>query len=167
MASLFFCRTLFQIEKFEQTDGANPRPFGTSVMLPADSAARAGSTPEASGDSSSGTFGKQMSLLFRRLSLHRTIQLSLGLLLIHNIWLGSTIFRNDYYNHWPDQANAIDIAFLIIWILLFLVGIGPWLFLDRPVGAKIVYIIGAIVGAGVLSLCISSIFTNAYMATIY
>jgi len=41
----------------EQTDGANPRPFGTSVMLPADPAARAGSTPEASGDSSSGTLG--------------------------------------------------------------------------------------------------------------
>ena len=30
-------------------------------MLPADPAARAGSTPEASGDSSSGTFGKDMS----------------------------------------------------------------------------------------------------------
>ena len=42
-------------EEIEQTDGANPRPFGTSVMLPADPAARAGSTPEASGDSSSGT----------------------------------------------------------------------------------------------------------------
>jgi ribosomal-protein-serine acetyltransferase len=46
----------------ERADGANPRPFGTSVMLPADPAARAGSTPEASGDSSSGTFANYMKI---------------------------------------------------------------------------------------------------------
>jgi len=38
-------------QKVEQTRPANPRPFGTSDMLPADSASRAGNTPEASGDS--------------------------------------------------------------------------------------------------------------------
>lgn len=37
--------------KIELTDPANRHPFGTSVMLPADSASRAGSTPEAGGDS--------------------------------------------------------------------------------------------------------------------
>ncbi len=35
----------------EQTRAANPRPCGTSGMSPADSASRAGDTPEASGDS--------------------------------------------------------------------------------------------------------------------
>jgi hypothetical protein len=43
-----------------KTDGANPRPFGTSVMPPADPASRAGAMPEASADSSSGKLGKQM-----------------------------------------------------------------------------------------------------------
>lgn len=42
----------------EQTDGANPRPCGTSGMSPADSASRAGVMPEASGDSSSGTLAE-------------------------------------------------------------------------------------------------------------
>jgi len=37
--------------KSEQASPANRHPFGTSVMLPADPASRAGSTPEASGDS--------------------------------------------------------------------------------------------------------------------
>ena len=35
----------------EHARAANPRPFGTSVMSPADPASRAGATPEASGDS--------------------------------------------------------------------------------------------------------------------
>jgi hypothetical protein len=43
-----------------EADGANPRPCGTSVMSPADSASRAGDMPEASGDSSSGTFAEYM-----------------------------------------------------------------------------------------------------------
>ncbi len=37
--------------KSEQASPANHRPFGTSGMSPADSASRAGDTPEASGDS--------------------------------------------------------------------------------------------------------------------
>jgi len=38
-------------EESEQTGPANPRPSGTSGMAPADSASRAGDTPEASRDS--------------------------------------------------------------------------------------------------------------------
>ena len=49
-----------QNTKAEPTDGANPRPFGTSGMSPAHSAARAGAMPEASGDSSSGTLGQKL-----------------------------------------------------------------------------------------------------------
>jgi hypothetical protein len=44
--------------KCEQTDGPNPYAFGTSVMPPA-SASRAGATPEASRDRSSGTFARK------------------------------------------------------------------------------------------------------------
>jgi len=44
-------------------DGANPRPFGTSGMSPADPASRAGGMPEASGDSSSGTLADKMRLI--------------------------------------------------------------------------------------------------------
>ena len=49
----------------QRFDGANPRPFGTSGMSPADSASRAGDTPEASGDSSSGTLAQQILSLVR------------------------------------------------------------------------------------------------------
>jgi hypothetical protein len=38
-------------KEFEQTGAANSRPFGTSVMSPANSASRAGAMPEASGNS--------------------------------------------------------------------------------------------------------------------
>jgi hypothetical protein len=54
--------------EIEQTSRPNPCPFGTSGMSPADSASRAGGMPEASGDSSSGTFAKIMSLRSHRLS---------------------------------------------------------------------------------------------------
>ena len=57
-----------QNTKAEPTDGANPRPFGTSGMSPAHSAARAGAMPEASGDSSSGTFGKE-TMIYASLSV--------------------------------------------------------------------------------------------------
>jgi len=46
------CHTLLsRIQESEQASPANRHPFGTSDMLPADPASRAGSTPEASGDS--------------------------------------------------------------------------------------------------------------------
>lgn len=41
----------YEKQKTEQTRPANPRPFGTSGMSPANSASRAGDMPEASGDS--------------------------------------------------------------------------------------------------------------------
>jgi hypothetical protein len=59
-------------------------------MLPADSASRAGSTPEASGDWSSGTFGKNMTTLFKTFSTVIAIVCLSGPLRAEEIPVGGT-----------------------------------------------------------------------------
>ena len=60
----------------EQTSPANRHPFGTSVMSPADSASRAGVTPEASRVSSSGTLGNKTMRVHVKSGYQPAVQLS-------------------------------------------------------------------------------------------
>lgn len=69
----------------QRASGPNPRPFGTSVILPADPASRAGSTPEASGDWSSRTFAEEISLFFIMTPIDLTTKIHRGLGLIPQV----------------------------------------------------------------------------------
>jgi hypothetical protein len=93
-------------------------------------------------------------------------QTSIGLFVIHNLWLGTVGLRNIYYDRWPQKGEAIDLVFLAVWILLFNLSLTPWLFWDTTWGRRGLLLAVSFGLYFAISLVISSFITAAYMASI-
>ena len=98
------------------------------------------------------------------MTLDRSRRTSLTLFAAHNLWLLTIGLRGCYYPQWSERANAIDLGFLTVWLLLFLCSLLPWFLCDVSWDKKCFLVAGYFTLYLIISFAVASVVTNSYMA---